>query len=216
MNLFSLQFHQPPHFPKPLKLDLSQSFGENVRWVVVRRNPFRLDHSVDVEVESDSNRRSNVTRQFSVRTLLDNGDCSLVLVNLALKTWAADEIKSVFEREENGAAHFDKGEPPDWRHFKFDCTSVRHSDKPFPDLSTETYFGPYETREAEEGEVRTIWRWRPRHISDLEDFYLDLLPNDVLRLLLREETRVNHSSAYSWNESAHTFEGKWRELPSFR
>ena len=79
MNLFSLQLHQPPHFPEPLELDLSQSLGEDVRWVVVRRDPLRFDHSVGVEVESDLNRRSNVTRQLSVRALLDDGDCSLVV-----------------------------------------------------------------------------------------------------------------------------------------
>jgi len=185
--------------------------------ILIIADKFRLDGIVPILVDTFSQpHRNPLLENFLEVLVVAIATWNVKLVNLALKTWAADETKSVYEREENGAAHFDKGEPPDWRHFKFDCTSIRHSDKPFPDLSTETYFGPYETREAEEGEVRTIWRWRPRHISDLEDFYLDLLPNDVLRLLLREETRVNHSSAYSWNESAHTFEGKWRELPSFR
>lgn len=134
---------------------------------------------------------------------------------MAFRSWAKEEITAV--RDRDGAEYIKHvGEPPDWSHFDFDTTSISHPNEAFPNLSIGVSYGAYTTREHEERQVKTIWRWRPRHVSDLGDFFLDLLPNDVLRLLLREETRVIHSSTYPWDKALYSFLEKWQQLPSFR
>lgn len=134
--------------------------------------------------------------------------------------WSGEEAAVLDDRFHQTVIYKEfTGDPPKWWNLPFDTWAIRHY------TSTKEYLielpaaprsdVPWPTQEREAKEVQTMWRWRPTHLSDLDDDFMDLIPVDAFRLLMGIETKVIHSSNYSWIDGGSAFLWGWEELSSY-